>query len=130
VKAKPAPAAEPEPVQAAAPPARRRRTRTAAAPAPTPIPAATAEPAAAAPKQRRARGPNKANGKSKKPGVYAHTQEYVVKHPNASTQDIMNALIKKGITPKQNTVQSVRGHTRDTIKVMQRVHETDFGLKA
>lgn len=129
VKAKAAPAPEParEEEEEEVAPTRRRRTRTAKV-APTPVPTAAAETSTTeAPKQRRARGTG--NGRSKKPGVYAHTQEYVVKHPNASTQDIMAALTKKGIVPKQNTVQSVRGHTRDTIKVMQRVHETDFGLK-
>jgi hypothetical protein len=132
VKAK-APAPAPDPPAAAAEEAalirQRRRTPRTAKVAPTPVPTAAAETTSttAAPKPRRARGTG--NGRSKKPGVYAHTQEYVVKHPNASTQDIMAALTKKGIIPKQNTVQSVRGHTRDTIKVMQRVHETDFGLK-
>lgn len=61
-------------------------------------------------------------------GVYAKTQQHVVRHPNSSTQDIMTALTKQGLEPQQNTVQSVRGHTRDTIKEMQRFHKQDFGL--
>lgn len=121
VKARPAAEAAP----AAAPaPERRRRTRTTTVkkPAPEPVAAAPAPQPAAKEVRRRA------NGK-KPPGVYAQTQEYVVRNPNASTKDIMKALEKKGLTAAQHTVQSVRGHTRDTLKLVQRIKQVDMGIE-
>lgn len=113
------------------PPSRRRRSarQTPAAPAAPAAPTApvTTEAATAPVKQRRAaRG---ARGNGKKPGVYRQTQEYVVKHPNASTQDIIAALTKKGLDPQQHTVQSVRGHTRDTLKLVQTIKGFDMGIE-
>jgi hypothetical protein len=87
---------------------------------------AAAAPAPAAAK--RARG-GSTRGNGKKPGVYRQTQEYVVKHPNASTQDIIAALTKKGLDPQQHTVQSVRGHTRDTLKLVQSIKGIDLGIE-
>lgn len=69
------------------------------------------------------------NGK----GIYAATQEYLVKHPNATTEETAEALVKAGIPKDQmieklGTVASVRGHTRDTMKLVQRIHKVDLGI--
>lgn len=66
---------------------------------------------------------------AKKEGVYASTQRYVVGHPAAKTDEIMDALKKKGLEPSQHTVQSVRGHTRDTLRLVQEIHGTDLGFE-
>lgn len=124
VKARPV-SAEPEPTPAPAP-ERRRRTR---APRPAPAPAPVAAAPAAAPPPAAKATTRRRGGNGKKPGVYRQTQEYVVKHPNASTQDIMAALARKGLDPQQHTVQSVRGHTRDTLKLVQTIKGVDMGIE-
>lgn len=112
---------------AAAPAPAPKAVETKPAPAPTPARRrlTTAEPA---PTRRRGRGRN-----GEKPGIYRETQEFVVMNPNATTAEIVKALKKKGFRglddkKKQHSVQSVRGHTRDTLKILQAKRGFDVGI--
>lgn len=111
--AKSTPAPEPAPAEKRAP-------RAAKATKAKTEPVAPAEKAPA----RAAKSRSTGNGK----GVYASTQEYIVMHPNATTDEIMTALRKSGLDPRQNTVQSVRGHTRDTMKLVQKRRKVELGI--
>lgn len=95
-------------------------------------PKAKATAAAADKSKPKATAAAKAKATEKKPkkaeGVYASTQRYVVNHPHAKTEEIMEALRKKGLEPAQHTVQSVRGHTRDTLKLVQEIYGNEFGF--
>lgn len=83
--------------------------------------------AAKAPKEKAPPKPRKRRGGGS--GVYASTQRFVVQNPHASTADIIAALTKKGLTPSPHTVQSVRGHTRDTLRLTQEIHGVKLGFE-